>query len=65
MTANLVRPLLLEVAGEPGAPAGAAAGLRPAAPEADEVAAAFAARGMAETTAGRAAEWSALLLEDR
>ncbi len=65
VTANLVRPLRL-----------AGAGRRPRAPErlvvsgllraeADEVAAAFAARGMEETDRREGTEWSALLLEGR
>ena len=65
MTANLVRPLLLEVARNLDRPPErlVVSGLLRA--EADEVAAAFAARGMTETDRREGSEWSALLLEHR
>ena len=65
VTANLVRPLLLEVAErmERAPERLVVSGLLRA--EADEVAAAFAARGMAETDRREGTEWSALLLEAR
>jgi ribosomal protein L11 methyltransferase len=65
VTANLVRPLLLEVARNLERPPErlVASGLLRA--EADEVAAAFAARGMTETDRREGSEWSALLLEAR
>ena len=65
VTANLVRPLLLEVAGrmERSPERLVVSGLLRA--EADEVAAAFAARGMEETDRREGSEWSALLLEGR
>ena len=65
VTANLVRPLLLEVAALMERPPErlVVSGLLRA--EADEVAAAFAARGMEETDRREGAEWSALLLEAR
>ena len=65
VTANLVRPLLLEVAARMERPperlivSGLLRG------EADEVSAAFAARGMEETGRREGSEWSALLLEGR
>ena len=63
MAANLVRPLLLEVARNLHRPPEqlVVSGLLRA--EADEIAAAFAARGMAETDRREGTEWSALLLE--
>jgi ribosomal protein L11 methyltransferase len=63
VTANLVRPLLLEVARNLERPPErlVVSGLLRA--EADELAAAFAARGMAETDRREGSEWSALLLE--
>jgi ribosomal protein L11 methyltransferase len=65
VTANLVRPLLLEVARNLERPPErlVVSGLVRA--EADEVAAAFAARGMTETDRREGSEWSALLLEAR
>jgi ribosomal protein L11 methyltransferase len=65
VTANLVRPLLLEVAQNLERPPErlVASGLLRA--EADEVAAAFAARGMVETDRREGSEWSALLLGHR
>jgi ribosomal protein L11 methyltransferase len=65
VTANLVRPLLLEVARNLERPPErlVVSGLLRA--EADEVAAAFAARGMTETDRREGSEWSALLLEHR
>ncbi len=65
VTANLVRPLLLEVARHLDRPPErlVVSGLLRA--EADEVAAAFAARGMTETDRREGSEWSALLLEHR
>jgi len=65
VTANLVRPLLLEVALSLDRPPErlVVSGLLRA--EADEVAAAFAARGMVETDRREGSEWSALLLEHR
>jgi ribosomal protein L11 methyltransferase len=65
VTANLVRPLLLEVARNLERPPGrlVVSGLLRA--EAGEVAAAFAARGMTETDRREGSEWSALLLEAR
>ena len=65
VTANLVRPLLLQVAKHLERPPArlVVSGLLRA--EADEVAAAFAARGMAETDRREGSEWSALLLEHR
>ncbi len=65
VTANLVRPLLLEVASGLGPLPErlVVSGLLRA--EADEVAAAFAARGMTETDRREGTEWSALLLERR
>jgi ribosomal protein L11 methyltransferase len=63
VTANLVRPLLLEVAArlERAPERLIASGLLR--PEADEVAAAFAARGLRETARKEGGEWAALLLE--
>lgn len=65
--ANLLRPLLLDYArrlGEPGAPAApgtlVASGLLTR--EADEIAAAFAARGLHEADRRERGEWAALLL---
>jgi ribosomal protein L11 methyltransferase len=65
VTANLIRPLLLEVAGRMERPPErlVVSGLLRA--EADEVSAAFAARGMEETGRREGMEWSALLLEGR
>ena len=65
VTANLVRPLLLEVARnlERAPERLIVSGLLRH--EADEVAAAFAARGMTETDRREGSEWSALLLEAR
>jgi len=65
VTANLVRPLLLEVAADLDRPPErlVASGLLRV--EADEIAAAFAARGMVETDRREGSEWSALLLEHR
>jgi len=65
VTANLVRPLLLEVARnlERAPDRLIVSGLLRH--EADEVAAAFAARGMTETDRREGSEWSALLLEAR
>jgi ribosomal protein L11 methyltransferase len=65
VTANLVRPLLLEVAALMERPPErlVVSGLLRA--EADEVSAAFAARGMEETDRREGVEWSALLLEAR
>jgi ribosomal protein L11 methyltransferase len=65
VTANLVRPLLLEVArGLRDAPERLiASGLLRH--EADEVAAAFAQRGLHETMRREGGEWAALLLESR
>ena len=65
VTANLVRPLLLEVArGLRDAPERLiASGLLRH--EADEVAAAFAQRGLHETMRREGGEWAALLLETR
>jgi ribosomal protein L11 methyltransferase len=66
VTANLVRPLLLHVARHVDGPPPerlVVSGLLRA--EADEVAAAFAARGMVETERREGSEWSALLLEAR
>ena len=65
VTANQVRPLLLEVAAlmERVPERLVASGLLRA--EADKVAAAFAARGMTETDRREGSEWSALLLEHR
>jgi ribosomal protein L11 methyltransferase len=66
-TANLLRPLLLELAGrlgEQGAPGPrcvVASGLL--VDEADEVAAAFTASGLAERDRRATSEWAALLLE--
>jgi ribosomal protein L11 methyltransferase len=64
VTANLVRPLLLEVARlmERRPQRLVVSGLLR--PEADEVAAAFAARGLEETRRKEGTEWSALLLEE-
>lgn len=65
VTANLVRPLLLEVAERMKRPPERliASGLLRS--EADEVAAAFARRGLHETRRREGGEWSALLLESR
>jgi ribosomal protein L11 methyltransferase len=65
VTANLVRPLLLEVAGLMERPPErlVVSGLLRA--EADEVSTAFAGRGMDETDRKEGIEWSALLLEGR
>jgi len=65
VTANLVRPLLLEVAATMQRPPErlVVSGLLRA--EADEVSAAFAAREMEETDRREGTEWSALLLEGR
>jgi ribosomal protein L11 methyltransferase len=65
VTANLVRPLLLEVARLMERPPDrlVLSGLLRA--EADEVSAAFAARGMEETDRREGSEWSAVLLEGR
>jgi len=66
-TANLLRPLLLQLAArlrEPGAPRPrrvVASGLL--VDEADEVAAAFAAAGLVERDRRATSEWAALLLE--
>ena len=65
VTANLVRPLLLEVARNLDRPPERLVVSGLLRPEADEVAAAFAARGMAETVRREGSEWSALLLEAR
>jgi len=65
VTANLVRPLLLEVARRIERPPYQliVSGLLRA--EADEVAGVFAARGMAETDRREGTEWCAVLLEGR
>jgi ribosomal protein L11 methyltransferase len=65
VTANLVRPLLLEVAQRMERPPErlVVSGLLRA--EADEVAGAFEARGMAETDRREGTEWCAVLLEAR
>ncbi|HET8950669.1 MAG TPA: hypothetical protein VFN44_09160, partial [Solirubrobacteraceae bacterium] len=65
VTANLVRPLLLEVAAlmDRAPERLVVSGLLRA--EADEVAAAFATRGLTETDRREGSEWSALLLEAR
>ena len=65
VTANLVRPLLLEVAGLMARPPERLVVSGLLRPEADEVSAAFAARGMTETDRREGMEWSALLLEAR
>jgi ribosomal protein L11 methyltransferase len=65
VTANLVRPLLLEVAGNLTRPPDriVVSGLLHA--EADEVAAAFERHGLHETRRREGTEWSALLLQRR
>ena len=65
VTANLVRPLLLEVAALMERPPERLVVSGLLRPEADEVSAAFAARGMEETDRREGVEWSALLLEAR
>lgn len=65
VTANLVRPLLLEVAALMERPPQRLVVSGLLRPEADEVSAAFAARGMEETDRREGMEWSALLLEAR
>jgi len=63
VTANLVRPLLLEVARLMERPPQRLVVSGLLRPEADEVSAAFAARGLRETRRQEGTEWSALLLE--
>jgi ribosomal protein L11 methyltransferase len=63
VTANLVRPLLLEVAARMERPPERLVISGLLRPEADEVAAAFAAHGLQETRRKEGTEWSALLLE--
>jgi len=63
VTANLVRPLLLEVALRMERPPERLVVSGLLRPEADEVAAAFAAHGLEETRRKEGTEWSALLLE--
>jgi len=65
VTANLVRPLLLEVARNLDRPPERLVVSGLLRTEADELAAAFAARGMTETDRREGSEWSALLLERR
>ena len=65
VTANLVRPLLLEVAALMERPPQRLVVSGLLRPEADEVSGAFAARGMEETERREGVEWSALQLEAR
>jgi ribosomal protein L11 methyltransferase len=62
VTANLIRPLLLEVAANLDRPPERLLASGLLRHEADEVAAAFEARGLRETTRREGGEWAALLL---
>lgn len=65
VTANLVRPLLLEVAGRMTRPPERLIASGLLREEADEVAAAFARHGLRETERREGGEWAALLLASR